>query len=66
MNPPIYSIKRVCEVEIEDDEENLKKLIAAVGPVASVIQVTEGLYSYSDGVFYDPTCDSNAFDHAVV
>lgn len=61
-----YKIPNVCEVDVEDDEEKLKKLVAAVGPVASVIHVTEGLYSYSDGVFYDPTCNGNAFDHAVV
>lgn len=66
MHPPIYQIKNVCEVDVEDDEERLKKLISAVGPVAAVIQVTEGLYSYGDGVFYDPNCDSNAFDHAIV
>lgn len=66
MYPPVYQIKNACEVEVEDDEEKLKKLIGLVGPVAAVIQVTEGLYSYSDGVFYDPNCDSNAFDHAVV
>lgn len=64
--PAIHKISNFCEVELEDNEENLKRLVGTVGPVAAVITTTEGLYNYGDGVFYDPTCDPNAFDHAIV
>lgn len=64
--PPVYKIPNVCEVDLEDSEEKLRALIFNVGPVAGVIHATEALYSYGDGVLYDPTCDSNAFDHAIV
>jgi C1A family cysteine protease len=66
MFPPVYRVQNICEVDVENDEEKLKKLVATVGPVAAVIQATNALYNYGDGVLYDPTCDSNAFDHAVV
>lgn len=64
--PAIHNISNFCEVELDDNEEYLKRLVGSVGPVAAVIAVTEGLYNYGNGVFYDPTCDSEAFDHAIV
>lgn len=33
--PPIYKIDNACEVDLENSEENLRKLIASVGPVAA-------------------------------
>jgi C1A family cysteine protease len=64
--PPISKIPNFCEVDLGDDEEKLKALVGSVGPVAGVIHATDGLYNYGDGVFYDTTCNSNAFDHAIV
>lgn len=33
--PSIYKIENACEVDLENDEENLRKLVASVGPVAA-------------------------------
>lgn len=64
--PPVANISNVCEIDVEDNEENLKKIVGTVGPVASVITATDALFNYGKGVFYDPTCKSDAFDHAIV
>lgn len=64
--PPVYKVEKVCEVELGNKEEDLKKLISVVGPVASAIHSTEGFFNYGSGVFYDPTCDPEKIDHAVV
>lgn len=64
--PSIHKISNVCQVALQDDEEDLKKLVATVGPVASAIDVTDGFFDYGSGVFYDPTCNADEFDHAIV
>lgn len=32
--PSVYKIENACEVDLENNEENLRKLVASVGPVA--------------------------------
>lgn len=64
--PPVVNISNFCEIDVEDDEVNLKKLVGTVGPVAAVITATDAFFNYGKGVFYDPTCISDAFDHAIV
>ena len=39
-----------------NDEENLKKAVALIGPVAVKIHVNENFLAYRSGVFYDRTC----------
>lgn len=64
--PAIHKISKVCEVDLENSEENLKKLIATVGPIAGAIATTDGFFNYGSGVFYDPSCNPVAIDHAIV
>lgn len=64
--PSIHKINKVCEINLENNEENLMKVVATIGPVAGVIVASDGLFNYGSGVFYDPTCDPDAFDHAIV
>lgn len=64
--PPIYQGDKVCEAYLNNNEENLKKLVSLKGPVASAIHSTDGFFNYGRGVFYDSTCNPDTIDHAVV
>jgi len=47
-------------------EENLKKAVAEIGPIAaSICSSSSAFRTYSSGVFYDPTCPTNAFNHGI-
>ena len=49
------------------DEDNLKRAIAAIGPIAVKLYVTENFVAYSFGIFYDETCTSDhPTNHAVL
>jgi cathepsin L len=49
------------------DEEALKKAIATVGPVSVAIDAShESFQFYSEGVYFDPQCDSQNLDHGVL
>ena len=49
------------------DEENLKRAVALVGPIAASIRVTESFIGYSSGIFLDGKCFyKKAPNHAVL
>lgn len=49
------------------DEDALKKAIATVGPVSVAIDAShESFQFYSEGVYFDPACDSQNLDHGVL
>lgn len=49
------------------DEEALKKALATVGPVSVAIDAShESFQFYSEGVYYEPQCDSEQLDHGVL
>jgi cathepsin L len=48
-------------------EEALKKALATVGPVSVAIDAShESFQFYSEGVYYEPQCDSGNLDHGVL
>lgn len=49
------------------DEEAMKKAIATVGPVSVAIDAShESFQFYSEGVYFEPQCDSQQLDHGVL
>ncbi|KAJ8665127.1 hypothetical protein QAD02_006789 [Eretmocerus hayati] len=50
----------------KNDEDDLKAAVATVGPVSVAIYATENFRYYKSGVFYDPLCDSEHQNHAVL
>lgn len=49
------------------DEQALMKAIATVGPVSVAIDAShESFQFYSEGVYYEPQCDSAQLDHGVL
>ncbi|KAG5676090.1 hypothetical protein PVAND_005944 [Polypedilum vanderplanki] len=51
----------------EGDEDALLKAIASVGPVSVAIDAShESFQFYSEGVYYEPQCDSQQLDHGVL
>lgn len=47
-------------------EEELRQAVAAIGPIAVHIHVTDSFMSYHSGVFYDMHCDPRKLNHAVL
>jgi len=51
----------------QGDEDKLKKAIATMGPISVAIDASHSSFQlYSDGVYYDPECDSEQLDHGVL
>jgi cathepsin L len=49
------------------NEDKLKEALATVGPVAVAIDAShESFQFYSQGVYYEPQCDSTQLDHGVL
>jgi len=49
------------------DEEALLKAIATIGPVSVAIDAShESFQFYSEGVYFEPQCDSQQLDHGVL
>jgi cathepsin L len=49
------------------NEDKLKEAIATVGPVSVAIDAShESFQFYSQGVYYEPQCDSQQLDHGVL
>lgn len=49
------------------DEEAMMKALATVGPVSVAIDAShESFQFYSDGVYFEPQCDSQQLDHGVL
>lgn len=55
-------------VDVESgNEDKLKKAIASVGPVSVAIDAShESFQFYSEGVYFEPQCDSQNLDHGVL
>ncbi|CAG9797789.1 unnamed protein product [Chironomus riparius] len=51
----------------QGDEEAMKKAVATIGPVSVAIDAShESFQFYSEGVYYEPQCDSEQLDHGVL
>ncbi|XP_020297465.1 cathepsin L [Pseudomyrmex gracilis] len=51
----------------EGNEEKLKAAVATVGPVSVAIDAShESFHLYSEGIYYEPDCDSENLDHGVL
>lgn len=51
----------------QGNEEKLKIALATVGPVSVAIDAShESFQFYSEGVYYEPQCDSEQLDHGVL
>uniref|UniRef100_UPI00398F3CB1 cathepsin K-like isoform X2 n=1 Tax=Pristiophorus japonicus TaxID=55135 RepID=UPI00398F3CB1 len=62
----VASIKSY-EILPYSDEEALTRAVAEIGPVAVVIDASLASWQfYSSGVYYDASCKTNAFNHAVL
>lgn len=48
------------------NENMLKDMVATKGPVSVAIDAGGNFASYSKGVYYNPSCSTNKFTHAVV
>ncbi|KAJ8680058.1 hypothetical protein QAD02_015845 [Eretmocerus hayati] len=54
-------------VKIEKgDEDDLRTAVATVGPVSVSIHVSENFKFYESGIFYDPKCNPDRLNHAVL
>lgn len=51
----------------EGDEEAMKKALATIGPISVAIDAShESFQFYSEGIYYEPQCDSQQLDHGVL
>ncbi|XP_075226652.1 cathepsin L-like peptidase [Lycorma delicatula] len=51
----------------QGDEETLKQVVAAIGPVSVAIDAgLQSFQSYGSGVYYDPECSSQSLNHGVL
>lgn len=49
------------------DEDAMKKALATVGPISVAIDAShESFQFYSEGVYFEPQCDSEQLDHGVL
>lgn len=51
----------------EGDEEKMKSAVATIGPVSIAIDASHQSFQfYSEGVYYEPECNSTQLDHGVL
>ncbi|CAD7089017.1 unnamed protein product [Hermetia illucens] len=51
----------------EGDEQKMKEALATIGPVSVAIDAShESFQFYTEGVYYEPSCDSQQLDHGVL
>ena len=59
-------IHKIVEEYLEGDEEKLKRIVAAKGPVVVAVNIQNELLSYGGGIYIDDMCPKDECDHAVV
>lgn len=57
---------RIVEEQLDGDEELLKRIVHAKGPVIAAIYITQELMLYAGGVYKDDTAPKDEVNHAVV
>lgn len=58
--------KLICLL-LAGDEDAMMKALATVGPISVAIDAShESFQFYSEGVYYEPQCDSQQLDHGVL
>lgn len=60
------SLLRVVEESLDGDEERLKRIVNAKGPVVVVMHINEHILGYGGGVYIDDLCPKDDVNHAVV
>lgn len=50
----------------QDDEEALREALITKGPLPVALHVTANMYLYNSGIFWDPSCNKNSVNHAVL
>lgn len=60
------SFVRVVEEELNGNEELLKRIVNAKGPVVVVMHINELILGYGGGVYIDDLCPKDDVNHAVV
>ncbi|XP_003738751.1 cathepsin L1-like [Galendromus occidentalis] len=63
----LYQISGFYREEYYLSEERLKEMVAIIGPVTATIDASPfGFMHYRDGIFYDPACNPDSPNHAVL
>lgn len=60
------SLLRVVEETLDGDEERLKRMVNAKGPLVVVMHINEHILGYGGGVYIDDLCPKDDVNHAVV
>ncbi|XP_070493949.1 cathepsin K-like [Chironomus tepperi] len=62
------NLKAVIQDYTNGDEVKMKDIVANSGPIVVAFHVTSYFQLYSDGIFYDPTCNTkcSVVNHAIV
>ena len=65
-NPVKIGIRGISRLS-PHDEENLKRAVALIGPIAVKVHVNENFLSYRSGVYYDTACrGAQRVNHALL
>lgn len=62
----VNAVQKVIEETLDGDEEKLKRIVAAKGPVVVAMTIGNDILSYGSGVYIDDTCSKTEVNHAVV
>lgn len=59
-------IQKIVEENLDGDEEKMKRIVNAKGPVVVAIHISNDLLAYGGGVYIDDLCSKTEVNHAVV